>query len=95
MIKTFADKGTEELFFKGKTISKKIPSDAKVRALRKLTLLDSANSIEDLMVPPSNRLHKLEGNRLGQHSISVNMQWRICFRFADGDAYEVEFCDYH
>ncbi len=51
--------------------------------------------VEDLKVPPGNRLHPLEGDRRGQHSISVNDQWRICFRFEDGDAYEVEFCDYH
>jgi proteic killer suppression protein len=95
MIKTFADKGTEKLFFSGVAASKGIPPEVRDRALRKLTLIDSAVKIEDLKMPPSNRLHKLEGDRVGQHSIAVNMQWRICFRFVDGDAYEVEFCDYH
>jgi len=51
--------------------------------------------VDDLRVPPGNRLHVLEGDRKGQHSISVNDQWRICFRFVDGDAYDVEICDYH
>jgi proteic killer suppression protein len=93
MIKTFADKNTEDLYVTGK--SRVIPSDVKARALRKLTLIDSATTLDDLMLPPGNRLHPLDGDRKGQHSVSVNDQWRICFRFADGDAYEVEFCDYH
>ena len=54
-----------------------------------------ATRLDDLKVPPGNRLHALEGDRVGQHSIAVNDQWRICFRFVDGDAYDVEFCDYH
>jgi proteic killer suppression protein len=95
VIKTFADKATAELFFKDKIVSKKIPPEIKTRALRKLTLIDSAVSIEDLKVPPSNRLHKLEGDRNGQYSISINMQWRICFCFIDSDANDVEICDYH
>jgi proteic killer suppression protein len=93
MIKTFADKNTEELYATGK--SRAVPSDVKARALRKLTLIDSAVTLDDLMMPPGNRLHPLDGDRKGQHSVSVNNQWRICFRFVDGDAYEVEFCDYH
>ncbi|MDR0595985.1 MAG: type II toxin-antitoxin system RelE/ParE family toxin [Clostridiales Family XIII bacterium] len=95
MIVSFSDKATEELFQSGSAAPKKIPGDIRARILRKLTLIDSATRIDDLMVPPSNRLHKLDGNRAGQYSVSVNMQWRICFRFQDGDAYDVEFCDYH
>lgn len=65
------------------------------RAARKLEYVDLAMQLEDLKVPPGNRLHQLSGNRQGQHAISINDQWRICFRFEDGDAYEVEVCDYH
>ena len=64
-------------------------------ARRKLRQLQVAGRLEDLRVPPGNRLHELERGRAGQHSIAVNDQWRICFRFSDGDAYEVEVCDYH
>ena len=93
MIKTFADKQTEEFYVTGK--SRRLPPDIARRALRKLTALDAAQLVEYLRVPPGNRLHALEGNRAGQHSVSVNDQWRICFRFEDGDAYDVEICDYH
>jgi|TARA_R110001583_G_scaffold4418_1_gene25514 proteic killer suppression protein len=93
MIKSFADKQTQELYSKGK--SKKFPADVAPRAARKLEYVSLAERLEDLKVPPGNRLHPLSGNRLGQHSISINDQWRICFRFEDGDAYEVEVCDYH
>ena len=61
----------------------------------RLEYLDLATSLIDLKVPPSNRLHKLERNRAGQYSISINDQWRVCFRFEDGDAYDVEITDYH
>jgi toxin HigB-1 len=93
VIKTFADRQTEELFRTGK--AKKVPADVARRALRKLEAVDAALQVSDLKVPPGNRLHALKGDRAGQHAISVNDQWRICFRFADGDAYDVEFCDYH
>jgi proteic killer suppression protein len=63
--------------------------------LRKLVAVDAAEALDDLRVPPGNRLEKLKGNRVGQHGIRVNDQWRICFRWADGDAYEVEIVDYH
>ena len=63
--------------------------------MRRLEYVDLAVTLDDLRAPPSNRLHMLEGDRRGQFSISVNDQWRICFRFEDGDAHEVEFCDYH
>jgi len=64
-------------------------------AYRKLVVIDAAESINDLRIPPGNRLEKLKGNREGQHSIRVNEQWRICFRWKDGDANEVEITDYH
>jgi len=93
MIKSFADKRTQELYSKGK--SKKFPTDVAPRAARKLEYVDLAVQLEDLKVPPGNRLHALSGNRQGQHAVSINDQWRICFCFDDGDAYEVEVCDYH
>jgi len=93
VIKSFADRRTQELYATGK--GKRIPADLAKRAARKLEYVDLATRIDDLRVPPGNRLHALTGDRKGQHSISVNDQWRICFRFVDGDAYDVEFCDYH
>ena len=71
--------------------------DAKIqqRAREKLKYLDSAIDLRDLMVPPSNQLEALKGNRKGQHSIRINRQWRICFKWKDGDAFEVEIVDYH
>jgi proteic killer suppression protein len=75
--------------------SKRFPADIAKRAARKLEYVELATQLDDLKVPPGNRLHALEGNRKGQHSISINDQWRICFRFADGDAYDVVICDYH
>ena len=93
MIKTFADKRTKELYESGK--SKRFPPGIWKRALRRLEYLDLATSVIDLKVPPSNRLHKLERDRAGQYSISVNDQWRVCFRFEGGDAYDVEITDYH
>ena len=93
MIKTFADKRTKELHESG--MSKRFPPGVWDRAVRKLEYLDLAASITDLKVPPSNRLHKLGRDRAGQYSISVNDQWRVCFRFEAGDAYDVEMTDYH
>ena len=93
MIKTFADKRTQELYLTGK--AKRFPPDVAGRAARKLEYVDLATSLDDLKVPPGNRLHRLEGDRQGQYSISVNDQGRICFRFEGGDAYDVELCDYH
>jgi len=93
VIKTFADRQTEELFRTGK--AKRLPADIVRRALRKLEAVHVATQLADLRVPPGNRLHALSGDRAGQHAISFNDQWRICFRFESGDAFEVEFCDYH
>ena len=93
MIKTFADKNTQELYRAGK--SKRLPADIVKRAIRKLEYVDLAARLDDLMVPPGNRLHALKGNREGQHAILINDQWRVCFRYVDGDAYDVEVTDYH
>lgn len=93
MIKTFADKRTFELYVKGR--AKKFPPDVASRAARKLEYVHLAQQLDDLKAPPGNRLHALSGDRNGQYAISINAQWRICFRFEDGDAYDVEVCDYH
>ena len=93
MIQTFADKRTKNLYETGE--AKRFPADVAKRAARKLEYVDLASRLDDLRTPPGNRLHALEGDRKGQHSISINDQWRICFRFEDGDAYDVEVCDYH
>lgn len=93
MIKTFADKRTQELFLTGKAA--RFPADVARRAARKLEYVDLATNLADLKVPPGNRLHALKDDRKGQHAIAVNDQWRVCFRFVDGDAYDVEICDYH
>ena len=93
MIKTFADSRTRELFVTG--TARHFPADVARRAARKLEYVDLATSLADLMVPPGNRLHALKDDRKGQHAIAVNDQWRVCFRFVDGDAYDVEICDYH
>jgi proteic killer suppression protein len=93
MIKSFADRRTQELYATGK--AKRFATEIAKRAARKLEYVDLATRLDDLKVPPGNRLYALEGDREGQHSISVNDQWRICFRFVDGDAYDVEIRDYH
>ena len=93
MIKSFHSKETEKLFFRQR--SPRVSVDIYRIALRKLLLLDAAERLEDLRIPPGNRLEKLTGDRQGQHSIRINDQWRICFRWSEGDAYEVEIPDYH
>ena len=93
MIKSFKDKETERLF-RGRK-SKAVPDQAVRRALRKLTQLDQVGDVEQMRIPPGNRLHKLGGDREGQWSVSINDQYRVCFVFEDGDAYEVEITDYH
>jgi len=93
VIKTFADKHTRDFFLTGK--SKRLQPDLIIRAKRRMEYIDLSTCLEDLKVPPSNRLHTLKGKRKGQYSISINDQWRICFYFIDGDAYDVEITDYH
>ena len=92
MIKTFCDKDTEALFY-DRTVKRFKAFERPAR--RKLYFLNAAKMLQDLLVPPGNRLEGLSGNRKGYYSIRINDQWRICFRFVDGDAYEVEVCDYH
>ncbi|HEU6450563.1 MAG TPA: type II toxin-antitoxin system RelE/ParE family toxin [Gemmatimonadaceae bacterium] len=93
MIKGFADRDTERLFNRERV--RRFPAMLERPMLRKLVAVDAAEALEDLRVPPGNRLEKLKGDRAGQHSIRVNDQWRICFRWAGGNAYDVEIVDYH
>ena len=93
MIRSFADRETERLF--ARQPGRRLPLSLHRVMLRKLLLLDGAETLTDLRRPPGNRLEKLRGNRSGQHSIRVNDQWRICFRWRDGDAHDVEIVDYH
>ena len=93
MIQTFADKESERLFQREPV--KKFPAPVRRPALRKLLLLDAAESLDDLRAAPGNRLEKLRGRRKGQYSIRINDQWRVCFRWEAGDAYDVEIADYH
>ena len=93
MIKSFADRHTERLF--QREPNRRFPAELHRTMLRKQVAVDAAEAIEDLRVPPGNRLEKLKGSRAGQHSIRINDQWRICFRWQDGDAHDVEVVDYH
>jgi len=93
MIKSFRDKETEKIV--NRHLSKKLPQNIQQLARRKLVILDSATDLDTLRVPPGNRLEALKGDRKGQHSIRINDQWRICFRWRSGDAYDVEIADYH
>ena len=93
MIWSFRDSDTERLFKRERI--RKLPADLQRIALRKLLVLDAATSLLDLRVPPANRLEKLSGDRQGQHSIRINDQWRICFRWVGADAQDVEIVDYH
>jgi proteic killer suppression protein len=93
VIRSFADKETEGIW-NGQR-SRKLPPDIQDRALTKLRMLNRARTLDDLRSPPSNRLHELSGDRAGQHSISINKQWRICFVWNDGAATNVEIVDYH
>jgi proteic killer suppression protein len=93
MIKTFADGHTQKLSGTGQ--SRRLPADIQRRARRKPEYVDLAARLDDLRVPPGNRLHRLGADREGQHAIAVNDRWRICFRFVEGDAYDVEVTDYH
>lgn len=93
MIKIFRCKRTAAVF--RNLVPKGFPADVVASARRKLAMLDAAVRLEDLRVPPSNRLEALKGDRAGQHSIRVNNQWRVCFVWQDGHAHEVEIVDYH
>ncbi|GMR03206.1 MAG: type II toxin-antitoxin system RelE/ParE family toxin [Thermodesulfovibrionia bacterium] len=93
MIKSFASKETEKLF--NRQFTRKIPKSIHQIARRKLEILDAAERLEDLRIPPSNHLEKLYGDRKGQYSIRINIRWRICFEWQKGDAYSVETVDYH
>lgn len=93
MIKSFADKATAAVF-SGELV-RRLPHDIQGIARRKLKLIDAVSRIEDLRVPPGNRLELLSGHRAGQWSIRINEQWRICFRWGDGHAADVEIVDYH
>jgi len=93
MIKSFRDKETETLFLRH--FSRRFPPNLHRIAWRKLAILDATERLDDLRVPPGNHLEKLSRDRAGQHNIRVNDQWRICFRWSDGNAYEVEITDYH
>ena len=93
MIRSFSDRQTERLFFRHRTSG--LPAHLQRSALRKLLMLDAAESITDLRSPPGNRLERLRGGREGQYSIRINDQYRICFEWDDGDAFDVEIVDYH
>ena len=93
VIRSFADRDAERIF--QRLASKRFSIDVQRVASRKLSILDAAESIYDLRMPPGNRLEKLKGKRQGQYSIRINEQWRICFVWKETDAYEVEITDYH
>lgn len=93
MIKSFHDKDTERLF--QRQFVRRFSPDLHRLAWRKLVQIDAAERLDDLRIPPGNRLERPSGDRAGQYSIRINDQWRICFRWQDGDAYDVEVADYH
>ncbi|MFC1827714.1 type II toxin-antitoxin system RelE/ParE family toxin [Thermodesulfobacteriota bacterium] len=93
MIKSFNCKDTQKIF--ERTFAKKLPQDIQAKARQKLVLIGAATELIDLRIPPGNRLEELKDDRKGLHSIRINNQWRICFVWKDGDAYEVEIVDYH
>ncbi len=93
MIKSFKDKGTEKVF--SRILSRKLPQTIQQTAYRKLRMINNSIDLEDLRLPPANRLEKLKGDQSEQFSIRVNIQWRIYFEWLDGAAYSVEIADYH
>lgn len=93
MIKSFRDKATVVIF--SGVIPKGVPADVAKRARTKLMMIDAARVLNDLRIPPANHLEKLGGDRVGRYSIRVNLQWRICFTWCDGNTENVAFCDYH
>ena len=92
-MKSSSSKETEKLF--NRRFSRKIPPSIHQIARRKLEMLDAAGALQDLRIPPSNRLEKLSGDRKGRYSIRINVRWRICFEWPDNDVYNVEIVDYH
>ena len=93
VIQSFANTDTERFYTTGK--SRRLPPTIRTRAVIRLTQLNAATRVEDLRLPPSNRLEALKFDRVGQWSIRINDQWRVCFRFVNGDAFDVEIVDYH
>lgn len=93
MIRSFADAETQRFYTTGR--SRRLPSEIRARAAKRLTQLNAATSIKDLRLPPSNQLEALKGDRRGRWSIRINDQWRVCFRFDESDAIDVEIVDYH
>jgi toxin HigB-1 len=93
VIRSFADKETEALF-NGQRV-RRLPPDILVRALAMVRRIDAASLLADLAIPPGNRLEALQRDRKGQHSVRINGQWRVCFVWRDGDAFDVEIVDYH
>ncbi|PKM14561.1 MAG: plasmid maintenance system killer protein [Gammaproteobacteria bacterium HGW-Gammaproteobacteria-2] len=93
MIRNFAVKETEKIW--NGLGSRRLPADIQQVARRKLRILNNAATLDDLRIPPANRLEALKGNRKGQHSVRINDQWRICFRWRDADAHDVQIVDYH
>ena len=93
MVKSFRDKETEKIF--NRQFSSKLPQNIQRVARKKLVILDATLRLNDLRIPPGNQFEVLKGHRKGQHSIRINDQWRICFKWSDGDAYNVEITDYH
>jgi len=93
MIYSFTDKEAERIWTG--TASRRLPSDIQAVARRKLRMINNAQTLDDLRIPPANRLEALKGDRKGQHSIRINNQWRICFTWKSGDAHDVEIVDYH
>jgi len=93
MIRSWRNTESEKVFNRQR--SRRLPPDVQRTSLRKLVILDAAENLGDLRIPPGNRLEKLSGDREGQHSICINDQWRVCFLWKEGNAYEVEIADYH
>ena len=93
MIRTLADRETERFYTVGR--SRRLPTEVRKRAVMRLLQLNAAARIEDLRLPPSNRLERLHGDRAGQWSVRINDQWRLCFSFKNGDAFDVGIVDYH
>jgi proteic killer suppression protein len=93
VIKSFKNRETQQIFTRQR--SRGLPAEIQQVAFRKLRMLNNAHALNDLRIPPANRLEKLAGDRAGQYSIRINDRWRVCFAWRDGDAYDVEIVDYH